>query len=255
MKSIAIVDQVSSESFTFYDNAGGTILRSFEGFEYAEVRHSIEEVAGERSAVYVTSKFGKRLVSWEGDLVSNDVFTLRRQLLSVLRQRGEMKLIKFTTYDDLDLQFEAEVIRVANPYTHKIHSFLIEVIAPDWRFYSQTEHEEEVADGATEEIENAGNERTDPVIRIEGPGTSFTILNGTTGKGFTITNTLLEGEYIDIDVKEKTIINDSEESVYADFSGDFPSLEPGTNEVDFSAVGGGAATKIKVIYRDAYNGL
>jgi len=255
MKQLTIADQVNSDEFTFYDNAGGTILRSFEGFEYPSVRDVIEDISGKGGATYITSKFGRRLVSWTGDLVSNDVFTLRRTLLSVLRQQGTMKLIKFTTYDDLELQFEAEIRKVINPYTHSIHSFLIEAVAPDWRFFSQTEHEVEVADGGSETCDNEGNEETDPVYRIDGPGTSFSVTNNTTGESFTIERTLEEGDYIEVNVKERTILLNGTTPIYSNFDGDFAALEPGENEVEFNAVDGGGATLLTISFRDAYNGI
>jgi hypothetical protein len=185
------------ESFTFYDNANGTILRSFEGFEYPSVRDVIEDISGKGGATYVTSKFGRRLVSWSGDLVSSSVFTLRRTMLEALRQQGRMKLIKFTTYDDLALQFEAEITKVLNPYTHSIHSFLIEAVAADWRFFSQAEVEDEVEDGAVGVISNLGNEETDPVFRIDGPGTSFFVDTWKYRKKITIDYTKVEDDETD----------------------------------------------------------
>ena len=255
MKQIQIINQDTLETFTFYNNANGIILRSFEGFEYSSVRDAIEDISGKGGAVYLTSKFGRRLVSWSGDFVSASVFTLRRSLVAVLRQQGRMKLIKFTTYDELDLQFEAEIIKVVNPYNHSIHSFLIEVVAPDWRFFSQEEFEVEVADGEDEIADNEGNEETDPVFRIDGPGTSFVVTNNTTGESFTIDKALAVGEYIEINVKERTILLNGITSIFSNFEGDFFSLEPGENEIEFVAADGAGATLLTITFRNAYNGL
>ena len=255
MKQIKITDQVNSLEFDFFDNAGGTILRSYEGFEYATVRNVIEDISGKGGATYITSKFGRRLISWSGDLVSDDVFTLRRSLMAVLRQQGTMKLIKFTTYDDLELQCEAEIIRVVNPYTHKIHSFLIEAMAPDWRFFSQEEFETVVDDGFAEIADNDGNEETDPTFKINGPGTSFIVTNNTTEKSFTIKRTIEEGDYIEVNVKDRTVKLNGTTLIYSNFEGDFIALEPGENEIEFNAVNGAGTTSLSVFFRNAYNGL
>ena len=258
MKILKVTNPTDSKSFTFYDNSNGVILREFEGFEYAEVRNVIEDISGEQSAIYITSKFGRRRISWQGDLVSDSVFTLRRTMLAALRQTAELKLIEFTTYDDLELRCEAEIVKVLNPYNHKVHTFLIEAVCPDWRFYSQAEHENN-SDEATQIINNAGNEATDPTFRIYGPLTSVTINNLMTSESFTIEldeySGLSEGEYIDVNVKEKTVKLDDDTSIYSDFDGEFFSLIPGNNTLQFSTVGGNGNTSLKTTWRDAYNGI
>jgi len=139
MKQIKITDQDTALDFTFYNNSGGTIIRQFDGFEYPEVLTSIEDVAKQNGAYYSNSKFGRRRLSFQGDLVGTDKFEQRRDLLAVARQLGQMKLFEITTYDDLLLRFEAEIIRLTMPYTHQIHSFLFELEASDYRFFSQSD--------------------------------------------------------------------------------------------------------------------
>lgn len=258
MKILKVTNPTDSTSFTFYDNSSGVILRSFEGFEYAEVRDVVEDISGKQSSIYITSKFGRRRISWQGDLISSTVFTLRRQMLAAMRQTAELKVIEFTTYDDLELRCEAEIVKVLNPYNHKVHTYLIEAICPDWRFYSQAEHVNNSA-SASQDIENAGNEMTDPVFRIFGPLTEVTINNLMTSESFTITldeySGLSAGEYIDVNVKERTVKLDDGTSIYSDFDGEFFSLIPGTNTLQFSAVGDDGNTSLRVTWRDAYNGL
>ena len=258
MKILKVTNPTDGKSFTFYDNANSVILREFEGFEYAEVRNVIEDISGKQSAIYITSKFGRRRISWEGDLVSSDVFTLRRTMLAAMRQTAELKLIEFTTYDDLELRCEAEIVKVLNPYNHKVHTFLIEAICPDWRFYSQTEHEND-SDEASQTINNAGNEMTDPAFRIYGPLTEVTINNLMTSESLTITldeySGLSDGEYIDVNVKERTVKLDDDTSIYSDFDGEFFSLIPGNNTLQFSTVGGNGNTSLKTTWRDAWNGI
>jgi hypothetical protein len=281
MKAITIIEQQSGTQFTLYDNYLGSILRSFEGFEFPDVRESIDDVAGAYGSVYITSKFGRRRVGITGDLVSDDVYTLRKNLLTVLRQTGVIKLIKFTTYDDMNLQFEAEVVNFKNPYTHMVHTFMIELIAPDWRFYSQEETTREILQSSvrggsaiptaipmsfgspmTAETDlsniliNDGNEVTDPVFTITGPGTNFIVGNITTDKQFTFDAALSEGDEVVIDVKNRTVVLNGVSNSYPDIAGDFWSLEPGENEIRFFVESGLTAdTKLTVVYRDAYSGI
>jgi phage-related protein len=134
---------------------------------------------------------------------------------------------------------------------------LIELIAPDWRFYSQTEKTTSIDRNDDETIINAGNERTCPVLRINGPITTAEIVNLTTNQTVNLTHTLLEGEYIDIDCLNQTIVDNEGTDLYNAFddSPEFPCLDPGTNSVQFSSTGDGAATQLDVVFRDAYNGI
>lgn len=282
MKKFTIIDQVSGSQFSLYDSYLDTILRKFEGFEYASVKTSIDDVAGPYGAVYVTSKFGQRRVAIEGDLVSDNVFAQRRQLLEVLRQTGTIKLMKFITYDDLELQFEAEVVKLTEPYNHSVHTFLLEMIAPDWRFYSQelktatiartvllggtsiplpsvpfglpldTTPETDISDI----VNNIGNDNTDPIFTITGPGTNFTITNNTTGETFTLTAVLTDSDTVVIDVRARTVVKNGITNLYPNLTGELWSVVPGENEINFFIDSGFTAlTTLSLAYRDAYIGI
>lgn len=272
-----------NDTFTFYNNAAGTILNRFEGFEYPSVIASIDDLSGPYGSTYITSKFGSRRFSISGDLVSADVFNLRIELLKAVRQTGVIKLIKFTTYDNRLLQTEAEVVKMVNPYNHSVHTFLIEMIAPDYRFYSQTEKnlpvstsflgggvsipfpeipvsiEADVEDpeGGVHFLTNEGNAPTDPVFKIYGPGTDFALHNIATDEVINIDTTLVEGDVLVINVKERTIVLNGTDNLYSAFSGDFFSLIPGENETRFFISSGfvDGTTRMEAIYRDAWDGI
>jgi hypothetical protein len=281
MKQITITEQATGHYFTLYDNYLDTILRDFEGFEYPQTRPAIDDVAGPYGSVYITSKFGPRQFSISGDLVADDVFAQRRQMQKALRQTGTIKLLKFITYDDLALQCEAEVVKVINPYNHKVHTFLIEFVAPDWRFYSQEEITRTVGissvmggadlpfpelpftlDSTSTESEvtniitNEGDEVTDPVLKIYGPGTNFILENITTGKSFTLNTTLTGSDVVEVDVKNRTVVKNGTDNLYPDIEGDFWSLEPDENELRFFVESGSdLTTSLDVVYRHAYSGI
>lgn len=256
MKQITVLDEQNNIGFTFYDNALGTILREFEGFEFAESKVVTEDIAANGGS-YAGSKFGRRTVSWIGDLVngsSSTIFELRRLLGATLRQTGYIKLIKITTYDDLLLQFYADITKLVNPYTNSVHTFLIEAVAPDWRLFSQTLHTQTITSNGT--IVNAGNEITEPIFTINGPGTTFTITNTITGESFVISETLIAGQYITVDMNNCTVLLNDIVNIYDKFLGDFFSLAPGNNTLTFAASsGGGVGTNLITSWRDAYRGI
>jgi hypothetical protein len=251
MKNLSITH--NSTTFSFSDVDSTTILRKFEGFDYPETIPVVEDIAGEGGALYITSKFGRRMITIVGDLIGSSVFTNRRTLGSVLRQNGTLKLFKFTTYDNLTLQCEAEITKYLNQYNHSVHTFMIEAVAPDWRLYSQTLESVDVDD--EEEITNNGNEQSPPIIRLSGVGTCWTVENETTGKSFIIEKSITGENYIEIDVKERTVMLNNTSSVYGDFEGDFWSLEPGVNDIKLTVIGGDETSKANIKYRHAYNSI
>lgn len=251
MKSLTVVSQ--DQEFTFYDNSDDTILRQFSGFEFSDIRPQLVELIDR--ATYITAKHDKRRLSWQGDLLG-DVFDKRRDMLSVMRQTGDLKLLKFVTYDDLELQVEAEIIKVVNPYNHKVHSFMVEAVSPDWRFYSQDLHTDELSANSVDDVVNSGNEWTSPVYKITGPGTDFSVQNNLTDDSFLVEYTLGAGEYIEVDVYERSVKLNGITNIYRYFSGDFARLKAGTNEYSFMVASGNTGdTKLEVIYRDAYRGV
>lgn len=293
MELIRITEQQDNNTFTFYDSRLGTFLREFEGFEYADVVASIDELAGPYGGVYITSKHGLRVCSIKGELVGTDnldVFAQRRVLLKALRQTGIIKLIRFTTYDGLELQFEAEVTKLVNPYTHMIHQFLIEFTAPDFRFYSQALQTANIglsglqggasipanipmnlplATNPTSEftniVTNVGSEVTDPVFKVRGPGSGILIRNITTDQELSFNDALASDEELIIDVKNRTatvgeigrVDYSSGTNVYDKLSGDFWSIIPGQNQIrlffDSGFVDGQSALTVE--FRHAYGGI
>lgn len=259
MKTIKIINQDTSEYYTFQRNRiDGSMIGALEGFEYPSVIQTIEDVPNQGGAAYITSKFGRRRVGITA-VIGCDRLEERILLGKVLRQTGRMKLVQFTTLDDLDLQFEAEVANLVNPYTKLEKPLLIELIAPDYRFYDQTLttfNVNQALIGDDNVVANGGNEVSEPIFRITGPGNNFTITNDTTGESLVITYNLAATHYIEVDIVNHTIVLDGITNIYSSFAGSFFSLQPGDNTVIFDVASADTgATLLAIKYRDAYNGV
>lgn len=252
-----------------------------EGFEYPSVISSVEDISGISGAIYVNSKFGRRMLSWQG-LLSNQVPTNRRILEQTCRA-GSLKTIEFESCDGLELQAEIEVLSLVMPYRIGRTKYLIQAVAPDSRFYSQELIDVDItqtsirggasipfptipvaitqSDLTDEElnaiVNNAGSEATEPILTIHGPGTGFTVRNETTDKEFFLSTALIDGEYVVIDTREGTVLMNGVTNIYQDFDGDFPLIEPGDNEFRFIVAANlePDTTRLNVVYRHAYIGI
>ena len=273
MKIITLTDGINQ--FTFNDNADGTILREFEGFEYPNTRPVLIDLPARDGSLYIGSQFGSRRLSWSGDVVNPNIFARRRSMLSSMSQ-GQLKLLQFTTYDDLELQTYVEIKKVVMPYTHMVHGYLIEAVAPDYRFYTQELTTETVQ--ITEQsggmaiptpipgpigggasipvvVDNVGNANTFPILTITGPGTNFTIQNLDTGQSMAITIELNAGETIVINTLNRTLFKGNQ-NVFGSFSGDWLWLQPGNNRFFFNAqLATDENTQLEIQFRSAYLGI
>ena len=280
MNSITITDQVSLLSYVFQnDRALGGLMNQIQGFDYPMPIVTVADVAARSGATAVNSKFGRRLASFVYRFTC-DVLSERQDMLKVMRQDGNLKLVEFTTLDSLDLQFEAYINKISTPYTSMIKTpTLVELVSPDYRLFSQslTEYNTSptTSTGGTPiptaipidftisgsgtpnlTVVNGGNEPTPPTFVINGPGTTFTIQNITTGESMTISTTITVGETITIDVKNRTVTQGTTTNIYGLFSGDWFDIPVGTSEIFFNASSGtDANTSLDVSFRDAYIGV
>lgn len=265
MKNISLTN--GTDVFTF-PNIGNV-----EGFEYPESRLSIEDVAGDKSAVWINSKAGRRRLSFQSVIP----YTSRTNLQKVLKL-GNTKTLKFTTCDDIALQTDVDVERFTMPYKPGRQIALLELVSADWRFVSQTEHEYETPEtvitggmgipatipfdmaggegAASYGVNNAGNDYAEPIFRINGPFLSCIVTNVTTGETFTITDTLASDESIEVNTQDKTILKNETENAYSTMtSGNFWRLAPGFNYIQFTAVGEDVTTILTINWRDSYIGI
>ena len=257
MITIKITDVENTKSFTFQNSKVlGGLMNQINGFEYATPVISIDEVAGDQGAVKVNSKFGRRVCSFVYTITC-DVLDNRKLILAAMRQTGFLKLVEFTTLDNMNLQFEAYVSKFVAPYTSMMKPVLIELTVPDWRLYSQTEHTSTISRNDSGIVNNAGDEFTNPILRIKGPFTNAIVTNLNNGTALSITTTLIAGEYVDINTKNQTVVQDDGTELYSALDGtpDFIILEPGNNTIQFSDTGGDVNTELDVIWRDAYLGV
>lgn len=137
-----------------------------------------------------------------------------------------------------------------------IKRFTIPLIAADPTIYTITEVDTTVYDGGTAvAVSNGGNAESFPVIEVYGPFDNFVITNETTGLEVIYDGDLIgSGHHAEISMYNETIYKDgSGANLLGDIDitdTDFFALEPGTNELTLSTLGGSAYMVVK--HNDAW---
>lgn len=244
------------------------------GFDYAETRLTIEDMAGDQSAEYVASKFGRRRLSWKAVLKEDKIDTIT-DLQRALKQ-GNLKTIKFNPYPRMELQADIEIDRFSMPYKNGRRIMLIEAIAPDWRFYSQIQEEihiqKTIVSGGLDipadipfdiyaainfgnNLQSRGDQQTDPRFTIHGPGTRFTIRNEATGDEFVVDYAMTASDFMVLNKKTGSVILNGIHDVFFAKTGEMWSLQPGNNVITFNPINSGATTLLDIEWRAAYGGF
>lgn len=105
------------------------------------------------------------------------------------------------------------------------------------------------------EFVNSGNTEMKPTIRVYGDMSSFGLVNDTLGLTLSCSESLGVGDYIDLDFENETAVKNGITNVLSSISGDWWSLQPGSNQLRISTVSTSQVAHADVTYFDAYMGL
>lgn len=285
MKSIFIEDlQIHSNEQNL-----GYVAHSIEGIGFPGLRVSRYARAGESGAIVSNVLYDGRRILINGTVFSNtpSIYeTRRRALQSVLSLVHDQYaiaqpiMLKMTTMDDLAVQIdvypqELELDLKSESLTSS--EYAIDLFAPDQCFESQTLQiatllrssgggaiyplvYPAVYDASTGGIATATNNGTCesfPIIYLNGPLTSPLIQNVTTEKYLQLDLTLASGEQIIVDMRNKTVLKDGNQSVIANKTdgSSFWWLDVGANILRLFTDSASDTGSLQVHFRDAYIGL
>ena len=110
-----------------------------------------------------------------------------------------------------------------------------------------------VAAGGTIAANNTGTFGTPVVLRIDGPCQNPQITNGTSGSVLGLTITIADGDFIELDSENRTVLLNGTASRYQFLtSSEWFDLEPGTTDLEFRAATATAAT-LTATFRSAWS--
>lgn len=221
-----------------------------------------------------------RYISFQGRIFGGepiDVENKRRELVSVL-QRKKLKL-RIITY--AGMEFVTEVFVMANqmPINRELNivKWKIDLLSEDPLFYDNSAGEllatvGKVMDGGFDipfdipfnisaggepsVVTNSGNETVYPIITISTPATNPKLINRATNEFMQVMTTVLDGDKLIIDMRNKTITHNGLNIYALQRDGStFFGLVPGVNVMEIQTDVGSEKSKAEVRYQSGFLGI
>lgn len=221
-----------------------------------------------------------RYISFQGRIFGGepiDVENKRRELVSVL-QRKKLKL-RIITY--AGMEFITEVFVMANqmPINRELNivKWKIDLLSEDPLFYDNSAGEllatvGKVMDGGFDipfdipfnisaggepsVVTNSGNETVYPIITISTPATNPKLINRATNEFMQVMTTVLEGDKLIIDMRNKTITHNGLNIYALQRNGStFFGLVPGVNVMEIQSDIASENSKAEVRYQSGFLGI
>jgi hypothetical protein len=257
-------------------------LEDISGFDSPNIRQSIEDIPEYDGAVAGNFYLGSRPVTMRGRIIAPTA-AQRNQAVALLQRsaralRRDVQILSWPSgMPPMQVKARVQNLRITGGY---VKEFLISMVCPDPRIYSQEQHSDSssatagavfgapwplawpvvwgggTGASAIVNVENVGNIGTPPTLRVHGIIDNPEIRNETTGQSIFIDNvSLAAGEYIDIDVATRTAVSSVSGNIYSRVR--FPGttwwlLEPGVNDIQLRGVSTGAGVQVTVYWRDAW---
>lgn len=273
------------------DNSLGMIVKpGIDGLEQPEIRLPSFNRPNVNGAVVPNQLYGGRIISFAGKVFADEISTyrtLRRTLesaVAIKRDENNNLLpitMKFTTMDDLALQIEVYTRKFNFPDLYLRHGdYKLDLLAPSVYILGQESKSAIIYpfDGggmpiampipmamnanasASSILVNAGNIDANPTIIVNGAITDPTIVNESNGQTMNFDYTLTSGQYIEINVVDKTVLYYSAlgatpVNIRDAVTGDFITLAPGNNVIKLTLGGFVTTGTLQFNWRDSYSGI
>jgi hypothetical protein len=254
------------------------------GLDGPETRESAELRADGDGGVHGDFFHGRRPVTLEGIIWPDPFDTRQEREERIARATNAMRADALLTWTPAGKSQREISLRRAQPPRiagRRPKSFLIAMVSASAYMSSSAPQQIEIATGGTVTtnlafpwvfpldfvpggggsgggstfITNGGNAPASPTFRVNGPITNPVIRNETTGQEIRLIYDIASGDYIDIDVIERTIVFNSNTNRYSalDFANsEWWELVPGSNDVRITGSAFGSPASLVVNWRDAW---
>ena len=278
----------------FVLDGDGLRLYDIAGMDGAAVRSAVENIPQGDGAILFEFFRGARfpvlsgIIKYTSSGVPATDYVNRRVAEDELRARTNSILnaygtLRFTPHGASERQLQVRLLDTLQIRSQEgiLKEFQIALIADDPLVYGATEHSQDTAaitegeggwsfptgfpfsfgeatTGGSATVTNAGTAETFPIIRIYGPAASPTVRNVTTGYSLSFFDlTLAEGDYVEVDCREQTVLFNGSELVSLQgnldpVTSEFFTLVTGDNVIQLLGGTVGSAAHATIVWRDAY---
>lgn len=278
-----MISQLSIGNIIIGTYTSGYLIKKLTGFDFPQVRVGVIDRGNYHGARFSNAYYGRRVMSIDGEIIGAtpaDYEEKRRAMEEAVNLADGLKQFNITTKGGLMLKADVVVnSQFEAPYSagQAIRGeFRMELVAPYPFLESLDENEEEIlilnsgggeipmaipfslALGAevSEPIENLGNGKAFPTVRIYGTIDTPSLINQTTGKTLAVDYDLAsDSDYVDLDFYNRTALLNGTTNIMQYVSGEWWTLEPGENSIKLTGASAGSAAKAVFSWRHAYLGV
>ncbi len=272
------------KTFTLNDTPRIYHLTSIEGFDSPALREVRENRPGMHGQIDYTNLLGERLLAFNGKILADNTSerdSQRQSLINAFKLDGTYNWLKWQVSGEIAKQIYCKVfdLKVIDSYEDNpfFRDFIINLLAVDPRIYSQEEITKTVYIPSVEggrifpktypktygtiqvggkiTCTNNGNFSNLPIVRMYGPLSNPKIRNNNDdAKEILINMEVADGDYLEIDFEEKTIMLNGTTSRYNYLSNDSKwwKIKSGNNEIEFRDGLGDTDGKAEIIFRHSW---
>lgn len=243
-------------------------LTNITGMDSPDVRESASDLVHEDGGVHGTFYYGRRPVVVEGQIdnrptgpllgrepnvVRNVRATRLQRSTNAMRNNGVMRWTPDGGIEQYIEYRRQQPLRISGAFNK---TFQAALVAADPRIYSAALREVRISAANTDvQVANLGTAGSSPTITLQGPVTNPTLRNMSTGGVITLNVTLGAGDFLVVDLANRTVLLNNATSVYAavDFlATQWWEIAPGSNNIRWTGTGTTGATNALVRWRDAW---
>lgn len=239
------------------------VMTEITGLDSPDVRESADDLVQADGGVHGSFYFGRRPVTMSGVLLNpvsaddrNRRMTALMEASNALRSDATLTWTLQNGYEQFIKVRRNSPLRITGAWQKQ---YQLSLVASDPRIYSTTLQSANVLGTAisTEHIYafNAGNTTMYPQIVVQGPVTNPVLRNSSNGGVIELNVTLSSIEQLVIDTLNRTVTDQNGDSRYSavDFLDTvWWGLDPGTNDINFSASSATSGSLFTMYWRDAW---
>lgn len=259
--------------FTLHSTATGSkrVVTRAEGLQGVAPIREVQVLRGQQSGSYVRSKFTEaRVITLEGEIIGSNIEdsfdefdTVTKALYASINTAGTLRWTRSSAGQALQASCQlASFQPVVLTDGGNLLQYQVSLIASDPRVYDQSLTTTDsstitnASSGATVAVTNNGSVPSPPTLRVYGGLQAPVVRLVSGGAGLTFTNTVASGDYMEIDVLNRTVKTNGTVSVISGLDAalsEWFELPAGSDSVKLTASSlTGGSPKLQVIYRSAW---